>query len=134
MLMKNTCRNILVTGTILIWFVKFWLRAYLHNHGLSNYMLGVFPNLMGSFLVPFGVYFFFNNKDSILGSFINMRSSGSLLQVCILSFCMLVVNEYLQLWPIFGRTFDYADIASSAAGLLLAYRFFLVRLIRPGKA
>ena len=134
MFIKSTCRNFLVTGTILVLIVKLWLRPYLHAHGISIYILGVFPNLMGSFLVPFGLIYFFQNKESILGRLFGIQCQGNLLQVCMLSFCMLVVNEYLQLLPIFGRTFDYADIASSFVGLLLAYRFILVRFISAGKA
>jgi len=39
-------------------------------------------------------------------------------------FGMLVVNEYLQLIPIFGRTFDYFDIIFSAIGLSASYFVF----------
>jgi len=41
-----------------------------------------------------------------------------------LGFGMLVVNEYMQLFPIFGRTFDYNDILFSSVGLIASYFAF----------
>jgi len=37
---------------------------------------------------------------------------------------MLIINEYLQLIPFFGRTFDYNDIIFSSVGLMLSYFVF----------
>jgi hypothetical protein len=37
---------------------------------------------------------------------------------------MLIINEYLQLIPIFGRTFDVYDIIFSMVGLLTSYFAF----------
>jgi VanZ family protein len=44
--------------------------------------------------------------------------------VCVLGLGMLIFNEYLQLIPFFGRTFDYHDILSSMAGLAISYFVF----------
>jgi glycopeptide antibiotics resistance protein len=46
-----------------------------------------------------------------------------------MGFGMLVINEYLQLIAVFGRTFDYFDIFFSFAGLSLSY-FVYGRLMR----
>ena len=39
--MKTTCRNIFITGTILIWLIKFGLRSWLY---LPPYSAGLFPD------------------------------------------------------------------------------------------
>jgi hypothetical protein len=46
---------------------------------------------------------------------------------------MLVINEYLQQIPFFGRTFDISDILFSALGLLVSYFVFSGLLFRKQK-
>lgn len=41
-----------------------------------------------------------------------------------MGFGMLVVNEYMQLVPLFGRTFDYNDILFFSVGLAVSYFVF----------
>jgi hypothetical protein len=41
-----------------------------------------------------------------------------------LFFILLVANEFLQLLPVFGRTFDWNDILFSAIGLGFSYFVF----------
>jgi hypothetical protein len=41
-----------------------------------------------------------------------------------MGFGMLIVNEYLQLIPFFGRTFDYNDIIFSLVGLMVSHFVF----------
>lgn len=53
-----------------------------------------------------------------------IHSLNDLRIVCFIGFGLLVVNEYLQLIPLFGRTFDYYDIFFSAVGLSGAYFAF----------
>jgi hypothetical protein len=54
----------------------------------------------------------------------HVRSQANLRSVCLLGFGLLIFNEYLQMIPIFGRTFDYFDILFSAMGLMLSYFVF----------
>jgi len=53
-----------------------------------------------------------------------IHSVADLRIVCLVGFAMLVVNEYFQLMPIFGRTFDYFDIVFSIIGLFASYFVF----------
>jgi len=43
---------------------------------------------------------------------------------------LVIVNEYLQLIPYFGRTFDYLDIVFSVIGTWLGYLVFSRIMIR----
>lgn len=123
---RNNCRNLLIGGTLLILMVKFLIRPYLHPGGAAGFLLGVAPNLVGSFLLPFGVHWlqgqplFFRERLTRYAFFFETRT------VCLIGFGLLVVNEYLQLVPFFGRRFDYFDILSSAVGLTLSYYAFSV--------
>lgn len=75
------------------------------------------PNLNGSFLLPFGVFLF-------MKKFIKLECARDLQIVCLSGFLLLVINEYLQLVPVFKRTFDYFDILFSFAGILAGYYVF----------
>jgi hypothetical protein len=86
--------------------------------------LGIAPNLVGSFLIPFFASLFFSGRDNFLARLFRIHSFGDLRQVCLLGFGMLVINEYLQLIPFFGRTFDYFDLVFSAVGLTASYFIF----------
>jgi hypothetical protein len=110
------CRFSVITGTILIWIIKWGLRPYFHFDQPAKYVLGIAPNLLGSFLLPLGCYW-------LLRKFINLFEDVQLKAFCIICFALLVINELLQLIPFFGRTFDYNDIAASASGLLGSYFF-----------
>ena len=90
----------------------------------GRFLMGVAPNLLGSFLIPFGAYWFFSGKNFLIARIFKIQSAYDLRIVCVLGFGMLVVNEYLQLISIFGRTFDYYDILFSSIGLLSAYFVF----------
>ena len=62
-----------------------------------------------------------------------IETSYDLRMVCLLGMGMLIVNEYLQRIPLFGRTFDYNDIIFSSIGLMSAYFIFsrLQQRFRP---
>jgi hypothetical protein len=115
------CKWNLVAGVILIWTIKLFIRPYAEAHTVYNFILGIAPNLVGSYLVLFGTYlcsplqFIFSSERWI-----------KIASICF--FALLLINECLQKIPIFGRTFDYYDIAASAVGLLLSYSFFLKSL------
>ena len=67
---------------------------------------------------------FFNGHNFLVARIFRIQSAYDLQLVCVLGFGMLVVNEYLQLIPFFGRTFDYNDILFSTIGLLGSYLVF----------
>ncbi|MBI2731193.1 MAG: hypothetical protein HYX40_10640 [Sphingobacteriales bacterium] len=113
---KDFCKWIAITGTLLIWTVKWAIRPYFHFNALNTLLLGIAPNLLGSFLLPVG-------GSWLLSKYIDLQIESVLRWFCVLCFCFLVLNEYLQLIPFFGRTFDYYDILASAIGLCCSYYF-----------
>jgi hypothetical protein len=113
-MLKFFCKSVVITGTVTIIAIKFAVRPYLHFAQPVKYLLGIAPNLLGAFLLPFGCYW-------LLGKFINLHIAKQFKWFCMLCFALLVINELLQLIPVFGRTFDYNDIAASAVGLTGAY-------------
>lgn len=118
--LKNTCRWFVITGTLIIWTIKYLVRPLHLFDETGTFFLGIAPNLIGSFLIPFGAYWFFSGKNFLIARIFRIESPFDLGLVCFLGFGMLVVNEYLQRLPIFGRTFDYNDILFSSVGLLLS--------------
>ena len=124
MTFKQLCRQVVVLGTLLIWLIKFLIRPlHLLPHG-ADFMLGVAPNLLGSFLIPFGAYWFFHGRDHLMARLLRLQNAVELRQVCLIGFGLLVLNEYLQMIPVFGRTFDVYDILMSVPGLGLSYFSF----------
>jgi hypothetical protein len=122
--LKRISKWTVITGTIIIWVIKFGLRPLHLFDGPGNFFLGIAPNLIGAFLIPFGAYWFFNGKKFLMARFFRICSLNDLRIVCFIGFGLLVINEYLQLIPFFGRTFDYYDIFFSAVGLSGAYFAF----------
>jgi glycopeptide antibiotics resistance protein len=43
---------------------------------------------------------------------------------CTFGLLLVIINEYLQLIPVFGRTFDYLDIFASFLGASIGYIVF----------
>lgn len=122
--LKQYSRWFVITGTLIIWIIKFVIRPLQLFDDSARFFLGIAPNLLGSFLIPFGAYWFFSGSNFLVARIFRIQSSYDLRLVCMLGFGMLVVNEYLQQIPFFGRTFDYNDILFSSIGLLLAYFIF----------
>ena len=116
MALRHFCRYAVIMGTLIIWTIKWALRPYLHFSQPTKYLLGIAPNLLGSFLLPFGCYW-------LLRRFIDLHDEKQFKWFCIICFVLLIINELLQLIPVFGRTFDYSDIAASGLGLMGAYFF-----------
>lgn len=119
--LKRISKWILLAGVTVIWSVKFGIRPHCDCEEPLRFFLGVTPNLLGSFLIPFGACYFFSGRDFFIARIFRTQSPADLRLVCTLGFGMVVFNEYLQLIPFFGRTFDYYDILFSAAGLTIAY-------------
>ena len=123
MALKRLCRKTVITGTLMIWIIKFAVRPF-HLWDAAAFFWGIAPNLIGSFLIPFGAYWFFSGRNFLLARILRIESAYDLRLVCMLGFAMLVVNEYLQKIPVFGRTFDYNDILFSVVGLASAHFVF----------
>ena len=121
--LKQLSRIYVIMGTLIIWTIKFLLRP-LHLLDDARFFLGIAPNLLGSFLIPFGAYWFFSGRNFLVARIFRIQSAYDLRLVCMMGFGMLIVNEYLQLIPFFGRTFDYNDIIFSLVGLMIAHFVF----------
>jgi hypothetical protein len=118
--LKQISKWFIITGTLLIWIIKFVIRPLNLFEEPLRFFLGIAPNLFGSFLIPFGAYWFFSGRNFMMARIFRIESAYDLRLVCLLSFGMLVVNEYLQLITFFGRTFDYNDIVFSSVGLIVS--------------
>lgn len=122
--LKQISKWSVIAGTLLIWTIKFIIRPLHLLDEPGSFFLGIAPNLFGSFLIPFGAYWFFSGRNYMLARIFRLENVYDLRLVCILGFGLLVVNEYLQLIPVFGRTFDFNDILFSSVGLLASYFVF----------
>lgn len=122
--LKQISKWSVIAGTLLIWTIKFIIRPLHVLDEPLGFFLGIAPNLFGSFLIPFGAYWFFSGRNFLLARIFRLENVYDLRLVCLLGFGMLVVNEYLQLIPVFGRTFDYNDIFFSSIGLMASYFVF----------
>ena len=122
--MKQLSKRFVIFGTLLIWLIKFVVRPLHLAEGSHAFFMGLALNIIGFFLTPFGAYWFFCGRDHLVARVFRIRTPYDLRLVCILGFGMLVVNEYLQRIPVFGRTFDYNDIIFSSVGLLAACMVF----------
>ena len=128
---KQISKGCLIAGTLIIWMIKFIIRPLNLFDDPVRFFLNIAPNLLGSFLIPFGAYWFFSGRNFLIARIFRIDSPYDLRLVCILGFGMLVVNEYLQRIPFFGRTFDYNDILFSSIGLMASY-FVFGRILRKG--
>jgi hypothetical protein len=117
MYLEKKSKQVVITGTILIWVIKFFIRPFVHIPHLIKPLVGFAPNLAGSFLLPFGACWFFP------GVF-KLQTAADLTFTCCFGLLLVIINEYLQLIPVFGRTFDYLDIFSSVAGVFCGHMVF----------
>jgi hypothetical protein len=122
--LKHISKWFIIAGTLLIWAIKYIIRPMHLFDEPVKFFLGIAPNLFGSFLIPFGAYWFFSGRNYLVARIFRIQSPYDLRLVCVLGFGMLVVNEYLQLIPFFGRTFDYNDIVFSSVGLTVSWLAF----------
>lgn len=119
--MRKYSKQAVITGTLIIWAIKFIVRPYFFVPENLSLIIGVAPNLLGCFLLPFGACW-------ILNDFLDMENISSIRLACISTLILVIINEYLQLIPAFGRTFDYFDILASFAGVFAGYKAFLFML------
>ena len=122
--LRNQTKRIIVIGILLIWCIKFLVRPYLPMGETLNFVLGIAPNFLGSFLVPFVAYWLYTHPGFFNGQLLRFYFFSDTRIVCITGFTLAVINEYLQLIPFFGRTFDHYDLLFSAIGLLLSFYSF----------
>jgi hypothetical protein len=123
MYLKTVSKKIVIAGTLLIWMIKFIVRPFVHVPIALKPLVGFAPNLIGSFLLPFGACWFFQR-------FFKLQTNADLNFTCCFGLLLVVINEYLQLIPAFGRTFDYLDILSSVVGVFLGHLVF-ARIQKP---
>jgi hypothetical protein len=119
--MSYISKRFVIGGTLLIWAIKFIIRPAQLVSPPFDFVLGIAPNLLGSFLLPFGAIWLGESRYIRLSRFMQVHTHSGLRQYCYIMFALLVINEYLQKIPIFGRTFDHFDILFSVTGLLLSY-------------
>lgn len=115
--LKSVSKWVIIFGTLLIWTIKFLVRPFVHIPSIWKPVFGLAPNLIGSFLLPFGACWMFQWM-------FGMRTIKELKIACWFGLILVVINEYLQLIPFFGRTFDYLDILSSFIGVGIGYLAF----------
>ncbi|MFW2476531.1 MAG: hypothetical protein ACN4EP_06435 [Sediminibacterium sp.] len=127
--LKKTSRWVVIIGTLLIWSIKFLIRPFVFIDPSLKPLVGLAPNLIGSFLLPFGACWFFQR-------IFRLETELDLNITCFFGLLLVIINEYLQLIPIFGRTFDYLDIISSVIGVFLGHLYFrrLMFRFRPATA
>ena len=115
--LKNYSRIIVVSGTLIIWVIKFLIRPFnLYTDWMSPF-IGFAPNLIGTFLLPFGAYWLFKK-------YFFMRNNYEVKLTCAFGLLLVIIDEYLQLIPVFHRTFDYLDILASFIGVYIGYIVF----------
>lgn len=122
--LKQISKWVVIIGTLLILLVKLGIRPNCNCNQILTFILGIAPNLIGSFLIPFIANLIFSGRNNFMARIFRIHSPGDLLQVCFLGFGILVINEYMQIFPVFGRTFDYFDLVFSAVGLTTSYFIF----------
>ncbi|HEY6504737.1 MAG TPA: hypothetical protein VIZ28_12230 [Chitinophagaceae bacterium] len=122
--LKQISKRLFIFGTLAIWAIKFIIRPLHLFDDPAKFFLGIAPNLFGSFLIPFAAYWFFSGRNFFIARIFSIQSMYDLKLVCMMGFGMLIINEYLQLIPFFGRTFDYNDIVFSSVGLMASYFVF----------
>ncbi len=115
--LKSVSKWVIIFGTLLIWTIKFLVRPFVHIPSIWKPVFGLAPNLIGSFLLPFGACWMFQWM-------FGMSTIKELKIACWFGLILVVINEYLQLIPFFGRTFDYLDILSSFIGVGIGYLAF----------
>ena len=115
--MQQHKRWILIIGLFLIILVKFIIRPFVAVPPSLGLYRDVAPNLISSFLIPFGA-------DLFLKRWIQLIDKRSVLWLCIAGLVIISLNEIAQLFPVFRRTFDYFDLVFSLIGVSLGYLVF----------
>ena len=123
MLLKHFCRKAVIVGGLIILIIKLIIRPFQVLPD-GEFFWGIAPNLISSFLVPFFAYWFCIGKNNWLARTFKIQTIYDLRIVSLKGLALIMVNEYLQLIPVFGRTFDLNDLLSSFAGIGISYFVF----------
>lgn len=123
MILKNYSKWIVTAGTLTIWSIKFIIRPFVHVPDMLKPFTDVAPNLIGTFLLPFVACWF-------LQKYFRLETLRQLKITCWVGLVLVIINEYLQLIPFFGRTFDYLDILFSFVGTGIGYYTFAKLMAR----
>lgn len=124
MRLKKISKWTVITDTLLIWAIKFIIRPFVHIPTFIKPFVGFAPNLIGSFLLPFGACWLFQR-------FFRLHTAKDLANTCFFGLLLVIINEYLQVIPFFGRTFDFLDILASVAGVCMGHLVY-ARLMTVG--
>lgn len=112
--LKSISRWTVLLGLALILVVKFMVRPYIHIPVPWKPVIGLLPNLICAFMLPFAACWLFER-------YFGMQTMRQLQIACWFGLVGIVINEFFQLMPVFGRTFDYLDILSSFTGVFFGY-------------
>lgn len=115
--MQKNKKWILITGLCLIVLVKFFIRPFVSVPPEFYLYRDVAPNLISAFLIPFGA-------DLFLKRWVPIFDKRFVLLICLLGLIVITLNELAQLFPVFGRTFDYYDLIFSLIGVSIGYLVF----------
>lgn len=113
----SVSKRLVIAGTLLIWIIKFLVRPHLFLPYWIKPLVGVAPNLIGAFLLPFGACWLFPR-------IFPLQTKANLRFTCWFGLLLVIIDEYLQKIPLFGRTFDYLDILASCIGVWIGYYVF----------
>src|SRR3982751_779993 len=114
MQLRNYCKWVVIIGTVFICIIKFGVRPFIQLDPSIKFIAGIAPNFIGAFLIPFAAYWLYTHSQFFNGRLMRFDFFSDTRIVCLFGFSLAVINEYLQLVPFFGRTFDYFDILFSA--------------------
>ena len=122
--MRTFCKWTVLSGFLFILFIKFYLRPWGDLEGNARLLCGLAPNFIASFTVPFGAYWLFTHAQFFNGCLMRFPVFSDVRLVLLSGLVLIVINEYFQLLPVFGRTFDYLDLAASVAALPFSWYSF----------
>ncbi len=115
--MQQSKKWIFFIGFFIIVMVKLIIRPYVSLPPSLCLYRDVAPNLISAFLIPFVA-------DLFLKKWIQLVNKQTVLYVSLIGLVILSLNEFVQLFPIFKRTFDYFDLLFSFIGVGVGYLVF----------
>lgn len=132
---RKVCGYVFLAGILLIWFVKLFMRTFFPPAPGTAFcmLMGVAPNLIGSILVPFAAHYLSGYLKKGLFSYLYIQHVHSLGFICLAGYLLGVVNEVLQLLPVFGRTFDWYDLVFSTVGSMMSFMICRSLMIRNAR-
>ncbi|MBL7729577.1 MAG: hypothetical protein JNM88_00245, partial [Chitinophagaceae bacterium] len=83
MQLKQLSKWLVIGGTLLIWTIKFIIRPMQVAEGSFAFLLGIAPNLLGSFLIPFGACWFFSGRNHLVARVFRVTNPFELRLVCL---------------------------------------------------